>query len=366
MGVPLIQKFHVVRYIAGRRLHGIRRYPLVLMLEPLFRCNLSCSGCGKTSHPEEILNRRLTYEECLSAADECGAPIITVAGGEPLIHDEMPRIIAGLVERRRFVYLCTNGLLLKKSLSGYMPSKYLTFSVHVDGRKELHDRLTNRPGAFDSAVEAMLLLRDRGFGFITNCTIYSGANPAEVSDFFDFVLALGARGITLSPAYGYSDRSPANLFLKRHESTQLFREIFETGKKRGWKFNQSGLFLDFLCGNQTYTCTPWGTVTRNVLGWQKPCYLFSEGYAPDFHTLMKDTDWDRYGPGLHPKCAHCMLHSGFEATAVRDAISHPFKALSVYVRGPVTDGPFAPNPAPEQTAIHLETMGEGILPKGPA
>ncbi len=331
-----------------------RRYPLVVMLEPLFRCNLACAGCGKIAFPEEILDRRLTAAECFAAVEECGAPVVSVAGGEPLIHEEMPRIIAGLIERRKFIYLCTNGLLLKSRLRDYAPSPYLAFSVHLDGDRRRHDDLTGRPGAFDAAVASIHELRSRGFRFIVNCTLYDGVTAADVGHFFDFVAGLGAEGITLSPGYPYADASQKEMFLHRARSKQLFRDIFKLGKGRRWKFNQSSLFLDFLAGNRSYSCTPWGNPTRNVLGWQRPCYLFAEDYAASFRALMEETDWGRYGPGRHPRCTHCMLHSGFEATAVNDTLAHPLRALYVSWRGPGTEGPFAPDPAERLRPVELD------------
>jgi len=333
MGVPLLQKASIAKYITGHKLRRDRRFPLVLMLEPLFRCNLSCIGCGKTRYPEEILDLRLGPQECFDAAEECGAPVISIAGGEPLLHENMPEIAAGFIARKKFIYLCTNGLILKRRLVDYTPSSYLTFSVHVDGSRELHDRLTNRSGMYDSAMDAIELLGRRGFQFVVNCTIYNVQRPEAIADFFDCVLDLGAQGITTSPGFGYTDESPGGLFLSRQESVLFFREIFKLGRGRKWQFNQSNLFLDFLSGNQNYMCTPWGNVTRNVFGWQRPCYLFADDYAPSFQDLMEKTNWDAYGPGRHPKCAHCMLHSGFEATAVNDAFAHPLKALGAYLRG---------------------------------
>ncbi len=348
MGVPFRQKCYLAHYLLGQKLRKKGRYPLVLMLEPLFRCNLACAGCGKIKYPEEVLERRLSMEECLSAVEECGAPVVSVAGGEPLIHKDMPRIITALVRRKKFVYLCTNGLLLKTHLQDYTPSPYLTFSLHMDGQREWHDALAGRPGVFDAAVEALHLMRSKGFHFIINCTLYEGVTAKKIGDFFDFVLGLGAEGITLSPGYGYAYASQKEMFLQRGRSKQLFREVFRLGKGRRWKFNQSSLFLDFLAGNRTYPCTPWGNPTRNVLGWQRPCYLLAEGYAPDFRALMEETDWTRYGPGRHPRCDHCMLHSGFEATAVTDALAHPFKAFLVFLRGPRTEGPLAPDSVESQ------------------
>ena len=340
MGVPLIQQYRVGRYLASQKLHRRRRYPLVLMLEPLFRCNLGCAGCGKIDYPEEVLDRRLSVDECISASDECGAPIVAISGGEPLIHEKMPQIVSNLIKRKKFVYLCTNGLLLKARLKDYIPSPYFTISVHLDGYRERHDALAGRQGVYDSAVEGVRLARSKGFRVTVNCTLYDGIAPREVSDFFDFIMTLGVEGIMASPAYRYAQAPQKDIFLMKTRSIHLFREILEIGKGRKWKFNQSTLFLDFLAGNQAYTCTPWGNPTRNVFGWQRPCYLLTkEGYAPSFKALMEETMWENYGNGRNPKCANCMLHSGFEPTAVEDTFSHPIKALRVYLRGPRTDSP---------------------------
>ncbi len=314
------------------------------MLEPLFRCNLSCRGCGKVAYPEEILERRLSVEECVTAAEECGAPVVSIAGGEPLVHAHMGEIVSSLIQRKIFVYLCTNGLLLRGRLRDYTPSPYLTFSIHLDGPQEKHDAMAGRAGVFDTAVEGIRMLRSRGFRFIVNCTLYEGWEAAGVADFFDFIHQLGTEGITLSPGFRYAAASQHEVFLERNRSKQLFREIFKLREGRGWKFNQSSLFLDFLAGNRNYACTPWGNPTRNVLGWQRPCYLVADGYAPTFQALMEETDWERYGPGRHAFCGQCMLHSGFEATAVNDTLAHPLRAFSVFLRGPRTDGPYAPDP----------------------
>ncbi|MBW2147504.1 MAG: adenosyl-hopene transferase HpnH [Deltaproteobacteria bacterium] len=344
MSVPFIQQYRLGRYVISQKLRGRRRYPLVLMLEPLFQCNLACAGCGKIDYPEEILDRRLSVEECFSAVDECGAPIVSIAGGEPLIHRDMPQIAAGLVRREKFIYLCTNGLLLKTHIKDYTPSPFLNISIHLDGCRERHDALACRQGVYDSAVEAIKLAHARGFRVTVNCTLYDGMTAAEAAELFDCVMGMGVEGITVSPGYSYAHALQKDMFLKRTHSKQLFRDIFKLGRGRKWRFNQSSLFLDFLAGNQTYQCTPWGTPTRNVFGWQKPCYLLvDEGYAPSYKALMEETDWESYGTGRNPKCANCMLHSGFEATAVNDALAHPLKALYVYLRGPGTDGPMAPD-----------------------
>ncbi len=339
MAIPLIQKYRIAQYIFQQRKSGEKRYPLVLMLEPLFRCNLTCSGCGKINYPEEILDRRLSARDCLKAAEECGAPVVSIAGGETLIHREMPEIISGLVARKKFVYLCTNGILLQTSLRDYAPSPYLTFSIHLDGHREIHDSFAGRAGVFDQAVNAIRLLRKKGFRFIVNCTIYKGMGAGSIADFFDYINSLGAEGITLSPGYDYNGGSRKDLFLGRQAGAELIKNVLKKGKGRKWKFNHSGLFLDFLAGNRNYQCTPWGTVTRNVLGWQRPCYLFADSYAGSYRELMDNTEWNSYGPDRNAHCTNCMLHSGFEATAVNDAIDHPFKALFVYLRGPGINKP---------------------------
>jgi hopanoid biosynthesis associated radical SAM protein HpnH len=343
MGVPLIQQYVVSRYILGQKLRGRRRYPLVLMLEPLFQCNLSCAGCGKIDYPDEILNRRLTVSECLAAADECGCPVVSIAGGEPLLHREMPEIVRELIKRKRFVYLCSNGLLLKKNMDDYIPSPYFTFSVHLDGNRERHDAMAGREGVFDHAVDAVKAACKKGFRVTINCTVYEGMTARNAIEFFDFIGGLGAEGITVAPGFDYERARHHEVFMKRSSSKQLFRDIFKQTNGRKLRFNHTHLYLDFLAGNRTYQCTPWGNPTRNVLGWQRPCYLLSgEGLAASFKDLMEETDWEKYGVGRNSKCAQCMLHSGFEPTAVDDMVRHPLKALKILVRGPRTDGPMAP------------------------
>lgn len=345
MSIPLRQKVRVGAYIAKQHMLGRKRYPLVLMLEPLFRCNLACAGCGKIDYPDEILNQRLSADDCLAAVDECGAPIVSIAGGEPLLHRDMEEIVRGIVRRRKFVYLCTNALLLEKKIDAFEPSLYFTWSIHLDGDRDMHDRSVCQAGVYDKAVSAIRLARDRGFRVNINCTLFNNADPDKVAHFFDTVAELGVSGITISPGYAYERAPDQQHFLNRARTKQLFRDIFRQGEKRGVRrvFSQSSLFLDFLAGNRTYKCTPWGNPTRTVFGWQRPCYLLGEGYAESFRELMEETDWDRYGTGNYEKCADCMVHSGFEATAVEDAFAHPLKALIASVRGPSVSGPMAPD-----------------------
>src|SRR5581483_2716326 len=276
------------------------------MLEPLFRCNLACAGCGKIDYPDEILNQRISVADALHSAEECGAPVVSIAGGEPLLHKELPQIVEGLIKQKRFVYLCTNALLLEKKMHLYRPSPFFTWSVHLDGGKQDHDKSVCQDGVYDKAVIAIKKAKDAGFRVNINCTFFDGADPDRVATFFDDVMAMGVNAITVSPGYSYERAPDQQHFLNRSKTKQLFRDIFRRGQgRRKWPLFQSGLFLDFLAGNQTYHCTPWGNPTRTVFGWQRPCYLLGEGYAKTFKELMEDTAWERYGTGNYEKCADC-------------------------------------------------------------
>ena len=320
MPVPLSQALAVTQYILRQKLRGNKRYPLVLMLEPLFRCNLACAGCGKIQYPEHVLTKRLTPEQCWAAAEECGAPIVSVAGGEPLIHPDMPRIVQGFVERKKFVYLCTNALLLERKLDQYTPSKYLTFSIHMDGLREEHDIAVCRDGVYDVAVRVITAALARGFRVTTNTTLFDGVRPERVRQFFDAMMELGVEGMMISPGYSYQKAPDQEHFLRRSRIKELFASILKD-RKKGWRFNQSPLFLEFLMGRREYQCTPWGNPTYNIFGWQRPCYLLQDGYTQTFKELMEATDWDNYGTGRNEKCADCMVHCGYEATAVNDTFS---------------------------------------------
>ncbi len=343
MSIPFVQKVLVGTYIVRQHLAGRKRYPLVLMLEPLFRCNLACAGCGKIDYPDKILNQRLSVDECLEAVDECGAPVVSIAGGEPLLHKELPQVVKGILARRKFVYLCTNALLMEKKLHQYEPSQFFVWSVHLDGDNDMHDRSVCQDGVYDRATQAIKAAKDRGFRVNINCTLFNNSSAEKVASFFDSVEALGVDGITVSPGYAYERAPDQHHFLHREKTKELFRDIFRRGHGgRDWSFNQSSFFLDFLAGNQSYHCTPWGNPTRNFFGWQRPCYLLGEGYAKTFRELMDETDWDAYGTGNYEKCANCMVHSGYEATAVNDTVLHPLKALKLSLRGVRTEGPMAP------------------------
>lgn len=344
MGIPLLQKLHVGSYLIRQTLAGRKRYPLVLMLEPLFRCNLACAGCGKIDYPDEILNKRLSVKECLDAVDECGAPAVAIPGGEPLLHKEIGEIVAGIVARKKFVSLCTNALLLEKKLHLFKPSPYLTFSVHLDGDRGQHDKSVCQEGVYDKAVQAIKAAKAKGFQVGINCTLFDGTDPKRIADFFTYVTEdLKVDGITVSPGYAYERAPDQQHFLNRQKTKNLFRDIFRRNTGKKWVFSNSPLFLDFLAGNQQYQCAPWGMPARNVFGWQRPCYLLGEGYASSFKELMEETDWDSYGTGRYAKCADCMVHCGYEATAAIDAVSHPLKALGLALRGIRTEGPMAPD-----------------------
>lgn len=345
MAVPIKQQAKIASYIIGKKIRGEKKYPLVLMLEPLFQCNLACAGCGKIAYEDHILKRRMSLEDALNAVDECGAPVVSVPGGEPLIHQEMPQIVEGIVKRKKYIYLCTNAVLLKRKIDDYKPSHYLTFSIHLDGLRDRHDESVCKEGVFDVAVEAIKIALSKGHRVSLNCTLFNGEDPKEVADFLDYAMELGVEGITVSPGYSYEMAPNQEVFIGRKQSKELFRGIFRHGKERKskWKFNQSGLFLDFLAGNQSYQCTPWSNPTYNIFGWQKPCYLLvNEGYAKTYKELMEDTEWEKYGTGRNPKCDNCMAHCGYEGTAVEDTFRNPLKALKVGLRGPKTEGLMAP------------------------
>jgi hopanoid biosynthesis associated radical SAM protein HpnH len=340
MGIPVLEAARISAYIVKQHLMGRKRYPLVLMLEPLFRCNLACSGCGKIDYPDKILNQRLPYEDCMEAIDECGAPVVVIAGGEPLLHRDIGKIVRGALARRKYVTLCTNALLLEKKLGEFEPSSAFNFSVHLDGDREMHDKSVCQDGVYDRAVQAIAAARAKGFKVTINCTLFNDADPDRVARFLDTLNDLGVDSATVSPGYAYERAPDQQHFLNRTKTKELFRAIFRRGNGgKKWNFFQSALFLDFLAGNQSYACTPWGNPARTVFGWQRPCYLLNEGYAKTFKELMDTTDWDSYGVGNYEKCADCMVHCGFEPSAVKHAVTRPFDVIKVALFGVKTEGP---------------------------
>ena len=333
MAVSLKQAAVIGKYVVEQKLRGRKKYPLTLMLEPLFRCNLACSGCGKIQHPVEVLRKHLSVEECFAAVDECGAPVVAIPGGEPLLHPQIDEIVRGLVARKKFVYLCTNAIRLEASLDKFEPSDYFSFSVHLDGLKPAHDHAVARDGIFDVAVAAIKAAKARGFRVTTNTTIFNGATPKEVQDFFDFATELGVDGMMISPGYPYEKAPDQEHFLHAEQTKALFREIMApyTAKQKKWNFNASPLFLDFLVGDKDYECTPWGMPSYSLFGWQRPCYLVGESYAKTYKELLDTTDWSAYGrKSGNPKCTDCMVHCGFEPTAAEDSMrpGNVFRAIS--------------------------------------
>jgi len=319
--VPISQMWTVASYVVKQKLARRQRYPLVLMLEPLFRCNLACAGCGKIQYPAHILKKELSPEECFRAVEECGAPMVSIPGGEPLMHSQIGEIVEGLVARKKYIYLCTNALLLKEKIDLFKPSKYLTFSVHVDGEREHHDFSVCREGGYDQAIDGIREALKRGFRVTTNTTLFDGADPNSVRAHFDQMMELGVEGMMLSPGYSYDKAPDQKHFLGKARTKRLFRAIL-SNRKSTWQFNQSPLFLEYLMGERHYACTPWGMPTYNIFGWQKPCYLLQDGYADTFQELMDSTAWHEYGTESgNPKCANCMVHSGYEASAVNDTFS---------------------------------------------
>jgi hopanoid biosynthesis associated radical SAM protein HpnH len=355
MGVPLSQMWTVASYVVGQKLRGNRRFPVVLMLEPLFRCNLACAGCGKIQYPADILRQHLTPEQCFRAVEECGAPIVSIPGGEPLLHPQMDEIVAGLVARKKYIYLCTNALLLEKHLHRFQPSKYLSFSVHLDGPREEHDHAVCREGTYEIALAAIEKALAAGFRVTTNTTLFDTADPERFQPFFDKLMTMGVEGMMISPGYSYEKAPDQDHFLKRRGTIRLFQRLF-AGAPRRWKFNQSPLFLLFLQGRYDLECTPWGNPTYNLFGWQKPCYLMQEGYAQTYQELLDSTEWSHYGRASgNPKCADCMVHSGYEPTAVSETFGTlrgfltTVKATLFGTAGPRLTGASGSSPPPGVT-----------------
>ena len=358
MAVPVSQMWTVVTYVLKQQWAGRKQYPFVLMLEPLFRCNLACAGCGKIQYPAHVLKMNLSPEDCFRAVDECGAPMVSIPGGEPLMHPEIDKIVEGLVARKKYIYLCTNALLLKEKLHLFKPSKYLSFSVHVDGQKEHHDFSVCKEGGYDQAIDGIRAAVAAGFRVTTNTTLFDGTDPKSVREFFDEMMELGVEGMMLSPGYSYDKAPDQQHFLGRGRTRRLFRSIL-SNRKPSWKFNMSPLFLEFLMGKRHYACTPWGMPTYNVFGWQKPCYLLQDGYTDTFAELLAETKWEDYGTESgNPKCANCMVHSGYEATAV----SHQFGSWKGFFE--LVRANFALYPDPEAAKLLEEPVKPVHAPAG--
>jgi len=341
VAITMRQNFKVAAHVLRQRLKGNTKFPLVLELEPLYQCNLACAGCGKIQHPNDILARRLSVEECVAAVEECGAPVVSIAGGEPLIHKEIDRIVAELVKRKRFVYLCTNALLMEKKLHLFKPSPYFSFAVHVDGLRERHDESVCRSGVFDKAIAAIRKAKESGFRVTTNTTFFTQDTPKTIRDVLDFLNdEVKVDGLLISPAYAYEKAPDQEHFLGVDNTRAIFREAFADGRRKKWRLNHSPLFLDFLEGKVDFQCTAWGIPSYSIFGWQRPCYLMADGYVSSYKELIETTDWDKYGRGRDPRCENCMAHCGYEPTAVTATVSSPrqsVRAAADVVRGALQD-----------------------------
>ena len=312
--------FSLARYVAGNKFRGIRRFPLVLMLEPSFKCNLSCSGCGRIREYKEILDRSMTLQECLGAVEEAGAPIVSITGGEPLIHPQIGEIVSGIIARKRFVNLCTNGLLLEKSLGKFKPTPYLSFVLHLDSLAQPHDNFAGRKGVFDTAISAMMAARAAGFQILVNTTIYRATRLDEIAELFKLLSTVPVDGIMLSPAFSY-EAVGGDGFLTREETVSVFKTLH--GLRKQYPFYNTPVYRDFLRGERQLSCMPWSTPTRNPKGWKRPCYLLTDGHVSTYRELVDGTEWSKYGAGRDPRCANCMVHCGFEGSALETTLHSP-------------------------------------------
>jgi hopanoid biosynthesis associated radical SAM protein HpnH len=334
MSVPIRQSVRIGTYLLKQRLARRERFPVLVELEPLFQCNLACSFCGKIQHPEHVLKQRMPVEQALAAIEECGAPMVSIAGGEPLVHPEVDVIAAELIRRKKFVFLCTNGILMKRKLENFKPSPYFTWVVHLDGMRERHDQFVERAGTFDRAVDAVRAAKARGFRVSTNTTFLNTDTPQTVREVLDYLNDdLGVDSIQISPAYAYEKAPDQDHFPGVTQTRALFSAAFADGARNRWRLNHTPVFLDFLEGKVDFECTPWGIPSYSIFGWQRPCYLMADGYAKTYKELLETTDWSRYGRGRDPRCDNCMAHCGYEPTAVSITSRSLRESVRAIVRG---------------------------------
>ena len=332
MSIPLRQKVRVGAYLMSQRLRHVEKFPLVLQLEPLYQCNLECAGCGKIQHPDDILRRRLSVQQCIDAIEECGAPVVSIAGGEPLVHKEIDQIVGALLERKKFVYLCTNAILMDRKIDLFKPNPYFAWSIHMDGLRERHDESVCREGVFDKAVAAIKEAKSRGFRVTTNTTFFTQDNAQSVRDVLDFLNDdLKVDNMQISPAYAYEKAPDQEHFMGVERTRAIFKEAFADGRRKKWRLNHSPMFLDFLEGKVDFSCTAWGIPCYSIFGWQRPCYLLSDGYVGSYQELLETTEWENYGRGRNPKCANCMAHCGYEPTAVMSTMGSLRESLRAAV-----------------------------------
>lgn len=319
MRYPLSLTSSMVGYIARKKFTRENRFPLVLMLEPLHACNLSCTGCGRIREYSTSMKDRLSVEECLDSVDQAGAPIVSICGGEPLIYPEIGRLVKEILRKRKHIYLCTNGMFIKKKLGEFRPTTRFFFNVHLDGMEKTHDRAVEREGVFKAAVEGIKLAKKAGFLVCTNTTIFRETDLGEIDELFSYLTRIGVDGFLLSPAYGYAAVQQTNpeaaseIFLTRQQIQAKFQEATKLFAK--YRLMSSPVYLEFLSGKRDLSCTAWGNPTRNIKGWKGPCYLITDQHHATFRDLMDRTPWEKYGPGNDPRCEHCMVHCGFEPTA---------------------------------------------------
>jgi hopanoid biosynthesis associated radical SAM protein HpnH len=333
MSVPLRQSARMAAYLVTQKLRRREKFPLLVELEPLFQCNLECAGCGKIQHPEHVLRRRMPVEQAVGAIEECGAPMVSIAGGEPLVHPEIDEIVGQLVARKKFVYLCTNAILMERKLDRFTPSPYFAWAVHLDGLRERHDESVCREGVFDTAVAAIRTAKERGFRVTTNTTFFTHDTPEAVRRVLDFLNdELEVDQMMISPAYAYEKAPDQEHFLGVRQTRELFRTAFADGRRKRWRLNHSPLFLDFLEGKVDFGCTAWGIPSYSLFGWQRPCYLMADGYAATYRELLETTDWDAYGRGRDPRCENCMAHCGYEPTAVLETTRSLKQSLRALVQ----------------------------------
>ncbi len=322
MAVPMRQSLRIATYLLKQKIKGVEKFPLIVELEPLFACNLACAGCGKIQHPKDVLRQRMSVEQAVGAIEESGAPMVSIAGGEPLMHPQIDEIVRQLIARKRFVYLCTNAILMERKMHLFEPSPYFAWAVHIDGLRQRHDESVCREGIFDKAVKAIRAAKQAGFRVTTNSTFFTNDTPESIKAVLDFLNdELEVDSMMISPAYAYEKAPDQDHFLGVKQTRELFSKVFADGGRKRWRLNHTPLFLDFLEGKVDFGCTAWGIPSYSLFGWQRPCYLMADGYAETYKELVETTDWDRYGRGKDPRCDNCMAHCGYEPTAVLRTMS---------------------------------------------
>jgi hopanoid biosynthesis associated radical SAM protein HpnH len=317
VAMPMRQSIRLAAYLMKQKIKRVEKFPLLVELEPLFACNLKCAGCGKIEQPAALLKQRMPVEQAVGAIEESGAPMVSIAGGEPLMHKEIDEIVRQLLDRGKIVFLCTNAVLLPKHLHRFTPHKNFAWMVHIDGLRERHDASVCKDGVFDQAVAAIRMAQEKGFRVNTNTTFFDTDTPHDVIDVLDYLNdELGVDNMQISPAYAYEKAPDQEHWLGVEQTRELFRKAFDGGRRKRWRLNHSPLFLDFLEGKIDLACTAWAIPSYSLLGWQRPCYLLDDGYVQTYKELVEDTDWSAFGRGRDPRCENCMAHCGYEPSAV--------------------------------------------------